>query len=100
MFEGVARTITRERNQGLDIEARHVLPPAWRLQCRADGFIFAGHWPDDQESTVWDLVGFLAYTSMIVLRRSGAANAVEYELVSCVESGPGFRAVFRSFPPE
>ncbi len=100
VFEGVARTLTLERNQGLDFEARRVLPPDWRLECRADGFTFAGPWSGEWESTVWKLVRFLAYKSMIALRRSGAADVVEYELVACTESGTGFRAVFRSFPPE
>lgn len=99
VFEGVTRTVTLERNQGLDFEARRVLPPGWRLECRADGYAFAGPWSDDWESTVWILVRFLAYKSMIALRRSGAANAMEYELVSCMEGGTGFRAVFRSFRP-
>ena len=99
VFEGVARTVTLERNQGLDFEARRVLPSGWRLECREDGYVFAGPWSDDWENAVWKLVRFLAYKSMIVIRRSGVGSTMEYDLVTCMESGTGFRAVFRSFPP-
>ena len=47
---------------------------------------------------MWKLVRFLAYTSLVAFRRSSVDEAVEYELVTCVENGTGFRAVFRSRP--
>lgn len=37
VFEDVIRALTLEGNQGLDVEARHVLPLGWRLEYRADG---------------------------------------------------------------
>lgn len=98
LFESLARQVRVERNQGLDIEAHHILPSDWTLERRPDGYQFTGPRSRDWEATVWKLVRFLAYTSLIALRRSSVDDAFEYELVTCMENGTGFRAVFRSRP--
>lgn len=98
LFQALARELRLERSQGLDIEAHHILPSGWTLECRPDGYVFIGPRSHDWEDTVWRIVRFLAYTSLITLRESSVDDAVEYELVSCMEDGTGFRAVFRSRP--
>ena len=98
LFQALARELRLERSQGLDVEAQHILPSGWTLECRPDGYQFIGPRSHDWEGTVWKIVRFLAYTSLITLRESSVDDAVEYELVTCMENGTGFRAVFRSRP--
>lgn len=98
LFRALAQKMAFERNQGLDYEAHHRLPPGWRLEERADGYVFVGVWSEDWENVVWRLVRFLSYKSVIALYRSGVGKIREYELVTCTEDGRGFRAVFRSLP--
>lgn len=98
LFQRLAQSIVLERNQGLDFEARRMLPPGWTLECNEDGYVFTGPWSDEWENTVWRLVRFLSYKSVIGLNRAGAGDSMKYELVTCTEHGTGFRAVFRSLP--
>lgn len=95
LFHGLAQRIVLERNQGIDFEARRMLPPGWKLECRDDGYIFTGPWSDEWEDAVWRLVRYLSYKSILALSRSGDSDRIEYELVTCMEHGTGFRAVFR-----
>ena len=98
LFESLARQVRFEPSQGLDVDAQHILPSGWTLECRPDGYQFIGPRSHDWEDTVWKIVRFLAYTSLITLRESSVDDAFEYELVTCMENGTGFRAVFRSRP--
>jgi hypothetical protein len=98
IFLGLAARMKLERSQGLDFEARHILPPDWSLEYRADGYVFTGPFSDAWEDVVWQLVRFLSYKSVIALSRSGARDHLECELITCMDDGTGFRAVFRSQP--
>ena len=98
LFQELSRKMVFERNQGLDFEARRVVPSGWTLECHEDGYTFIGSWSDEWEITVWRLVQFLSYKATLALRCSGVGDNMEYELVTCMEEGTGFRAVFRSRP--
>lgn len=98
IFSDLMRSVVFERNQGLDFEARHLLPLGWTLECRDDGYLFTGSWSDEWEDIVWKLVRFLSFKSMLAVSRSGVGEGAEYVLVTCTAAGIGFRAVFRCSP--
>jgi hypothetical protein len=83
------------RSQGLDYEAHAILPEGWSVEMEEDGYVLSGPRSADWETAVWGMVRFLSYKPFLALRRTGTGEDVEYELVSSLENGKGFKVTFK-----
>ena len=94
LFEQLRSQIVLERNQGLDSEVTHILPGGWTRQATPDGYTFVAPLSEPNEDDVWRVIRFLTYKSLFACRRTDSTDHREYEVVSCTESGVGFRLLF------
>ena len=96
---GTNHTVHRELDidtiQGVDVELRQILPEGWTMARESDSFILRGGISDGFEERIWRIVRFVAYSEFLALQRVlQTADEVQYEMVSSMAGGCGFRIVF------
>lgn len=94
LFEQLRNQIVLERNQGFGLRG-HAHPPR-RLDTTAtpDGYTFVAPLSEPNEDDVWRVIRFLKHKSLFACRHADHTDHREYEVVSCTESGVGFRLLF------
>ena len=83
------------RSQGVEVELRHALPAGWTVEYRASDYIVRVIRADGWRHQLWQLIEFLSYDELAVLRRIDWPGVDRgYEFISAMKDGSGFRITF------
>lgn len=76
------------------MDAIIILPDGWTRRATPDGYTFVAPLSEPNEDDVWRVIRFLKHKSLFACRHADHTDHREYEVVSCTESGVGFRLLF------